>query len=74
MNIVETRDTHEKEFVDICTGECFKYYDDYYLKIEEVLQVGGSSVNAVDVYNGVTASFDAGDKVIPVFADLRISF
>ena len=34
MNIVETRDTHEKEFVDICTGECFKYYDDYYLKIE----------------------------------------
>lgn len=73
MNIIE-KETYEKEFEDICIGECFKYDGDYYMKIEEVLQLGGNNVNAVDVYNGIVASFDAGDKVRPVFADLRISF
>lgn len=73
MNIVETRGTHEKEFENICIGECFKYAGDYYMKIEEVLQPGGSSVNAVDVYGGAAVSFGAEDKVIPVLTDLRIS-
>ena len=73
MNVIETKG-NEKEFEDICLGECFKYAGDYYMKIEVVLQLDGSSVNAVDVYNGIVASFDAGDKVRPVFADLRISF
>lgn len=74
MNVIETKG-NEKEFEDICIGDCFKYNGSYYMKIEEVLEVGSSSVvNAVDVYNGFTASFDSGNTVRPVFADLRISF
>lgn len=71
--IVTRKDMKKVDFATLKNSDVFKYEDDIFMVIEDVVHKNGFMYNAVNVETGELAHVYADEEVYPLHAELIVS-